>query len=253
MLPGESVRPAAKVSRGIGRTPRRTAADESARPGAGRPPGRSSPDVGFESLIASANPSTRLLVEQHAGRARGHPAGRPFPPPRRGRRQSPGNRTPAPRPGRCRSPLRRGRAAPGSGGSDRGSTSSDCQPRNVTSAPARARSRRSSWPLPMTTSSRPSRRQAVDRQVDPLVRGERRHHQVVILARHRRRAVEIGVDRRIDDDALAAVALADAVLDRLADGDEMRHPVGGRAVPAAKPRQESAGQPSPPAGRAAPK
>src|SRR5262249_50321159 len=81
-------------------------------------------------------------------------------------------------------------------------------------------------------------------QVDPFVGGERRHHEVIVLARHWRGSVEIGIHRRINDHTISPIALADAVSDGATDGDEMRHSFGCRPVPGSQPVSYFADEPA---------
>ena len=102
--------------------------------------------------------------------------------------------------------------------------------------PARrsVRSFSSSCPVPMHDQLSPSFRHARDREVEPLVRGERRQDEVIVFSRDIGWAVEVRIHRRMDDDAVPAVAIADAVLHDLAVGDEVRHPRGRAAIPFAQ-------------------
>src|SRR5262249_34668562 len=84
----------------------------------------------------------------------------------------------------------------------------------------------------------PQTHTGVDGQVDALVRRKRRGDEVEVLARYFSGGVEVGIDRRIDDEAVTAVALADAPLNGVADGDEMIDVRGRAAVPVAQPRQQ---------------
>ena len=86
-----------------------------------------------------------------------------------------------------------------------------------------------------------------DGLVDSLVRHQRGDNQVEIFPAPRvgGRRVEFGVNGRRNDDALAVVALRDALADGLGNRHEVRHPPGGPPVPLAKlieqrPRQGAA-------------
>ena len=79
--------------------------------------------------------------------------------------------------------------------------------------------------------------------VEVLVRDQGRDAEVEVLAGPASgRGVEVGVDRRLDHPALAAVAAGDPVADRLRDRHEVRDPARGRAVPAPEPVEQRPGQ-----------
>src|SRR5262249_54745401 len=76
-------------------------------------------------------------------------------------------------------------------------------------------------------------------QIEPFVRGERRHGQVEVLSRHRGGAIKLRIDRRIDDRARSLIAFVDAGLDRTADGNEMTDRRSGAPVPVAQQSEEA--------------
>src|SRR5205823_6232022 len=77
-----------------------------------------------------------------------------------------------------------------------------------------------------------------DGEIESLVRSQCRHHDVERLTLDRCGAVELGIDRRIDDGAIAAVAVADALLNGFGDGDEVRDGRGGAPVPVTQAAQD---------------
>ena len=82
--------------------------------------------------------------------------------------------------------------------------------------------------------------EGLDREIEPLVRGERRDDQVEVFTRHRIvRRVEVGFDRWMNHGAVAAVAVADPLPNGLADGDEMRDPIRRAAIPIAHSGKQS--------------
>ena len=121
-------------------------------------------------------------------------------------------------------------------------TSSGCQPRKATPDPAAAQpglilAAADHHQFLFQTGTR------LQSQVEPLVRGEGRHHEIVILAPPPVGTVEVGIDRRIDDVSGAAVAVGDALADGVADGDEVADVVGRAPVPVAQGLEQSANEP----------
>src|SRR5437773_8515646 len=78
-------------------------------------------------------------------------------------------------------------------------------------------------------------------QLQSLVGSKGRNHQIIILSRSRRRAIEARIHRRIDDNATPVITLFDPALHGSADGDEMIHPVRRLPIPLPEPFQEMIG------------
>src|SRR5579875_519510 len=84
----------------------------------------------------------------------------------------------------------------------------------------------------------------LDGQIQPFVGSKSRHGQVEIFAWQGGGMIEVGIDGRIDDSAIAVIAFGDAALYRLADGNEVGYAFGSTAVPLAEAVKKVFQQPS---------
>ncbi len=116
-------------------------------------------------------------------------------------------------------------------------------PRKWTPPPAWRRSRSSSGPWPTMRSSQTELGAGGDRQIDSLVRRQRRDHQAVRAAGAVAGGEEAGVDRRRHYLGLPAVVAADPAGDKARVGDKTVDPAARCHVPGAQPAQRQRAQP----------